>query len=355
MDEAGYIMEDWNMDSGDSAGVGIPASKIVANVKKGRTYPQSVLLMHDGIGHGESAKALPEIIQYFKDRGFAFGLLTPDVQPIQFRIGKVKWKRNESFDAFTAHEQEAEQVRETWTVEAGEGGDGAGGASTANGDVNGGSSADVPEAPSDKSNSDTVTEATYGVAEEAGKGAAVGTELGKASSETTPGKDRSGNSCSTSEQGTDPLPLTVYAGTKPIRFGSGECELHNGQYYVSLRKLVEGEGGKVTWDNATRSADVKYGMISVEYELTQQTIWQQFPGQTDHVERFADMRLRNGTLLVPLRRTAELLGDYVNGYTVKDQEREVTLNVGWGQRLGFYWSLRANPPEPLRDIVGDSP
>ncbi|MCC2686185.1 MAG: polysaccharide deacetylase, partial [Paenibacillaceae bacterium] len=117
MDEAGYIMEDWNMDSGDSAGVGIPASKIIANVKKGRTYKQSVLLMHDGIGHGESAKALPEIIQYFKDRGFAFGLLTPDVQPIQFRVGKVKWKRSESFDAFTRHEQEAEQMRETWAAE----------------------------------------------------------------------------------------------------------------------------------------------------------------------------------------------------------------------------------------------
>jgi peptidoglycan/xylan/chitin deacetylase (PgdA/CDA1 family) len=349
MDDAGYIMEDWNMDSGDSAGVGIPASKIVANVKKGRTYRQSVLLMHDGIGHGESAKAMPEIIKYFKNRGFAFGLLTPDVQPIQFRVGKVKWERSESFDAFFRHEEEAEQVRESWAAEEDEGtvekeghddGDGSG------------LSAGISIDPTDNGDGATtgrqatVSEATYGVSGDKENGKAI----------------VSANSDHAPEHTTDQPPLTVYAGTRPIRFGGGECELHNGQFYVSLRKLIEGEGGKVTWDNATRSAAIQYGLISAEYELAQHTIWQQSPGLTDRVERFADMRLHNGMLMVPLRRTAELLGDYVSDYAVSDQNREVTLNAGGGHRLDFYWNLRDNPPEerinhdltsrkPQRDIV----
>jgi hypothetical protein len=97
-------MMDWNMDSGDSARVNVPAKEILDKVEQSTLKHEVILLMHDGIGHGQTVKALPEIIQYFKKKGYAFAPLTTMVKPIQSPISKNTWVSSYSFDQFKAQE-----------------------------------------------------------------------------------------------------------------------------------------------------------------------------------------------------------------------------------------------------------
>lgn len=93
MDQAGYEVHDWNMDSGDSVRQGVPESEIIQTVKKGPFRDEVILLMHDGTGHEQTVKALPEIISLFKEKGYAFAPLNEEVRPVHFSAGKVKWAR----------------------------------------------------------------------------------------------------------------------------------------------------------------------------------------------------------------------------------------------------------------------
>ncbi|UVI30736.1 polysaccharide deacetylase family protein [Paenibacillus spongiae] len=106
--EAGYTIFDWNMDSGDSKRRNVPAAEIVRNVKQAKLKDEIVLLMHDGSGHGESVKALPEIIRYFKDKGYQFAILTDRVKPVTFSMGPSKWKRSWTE---SQHEQAKEAIQ----------------------------------------------------------------------------------------------------------------------------------------------------------------------------------------------------------------------------------------------------
>ncbi|MFX3631287.1 MAG: polysaccharide deacetylase family protein [Candidatus Pristimantibacillus sp.] len=93
---AGYLVHDWNVDSGDSKRRGVPADEIIKAVKDSKLLDKVVVLMHDGEGHEESAKALPSIITYYKSKGYRFAALTEEVKPIQFRIAEqLKWDRAE--------------------------------------------------------------------------------------------------------------------------------------------------------------------------------------------------------------------------------------------------------------------
>ncbi|HZG56446.1 polysaccharide deacetylase [Paenibacillus sp.] len=94
LEAAGYVVHDWNVDSGDSKRRGVPASEIVANVKRAKLQHEMNVLLHDGAGHEESVKALPEIIEYFLGEGYRFAALTEEVKPIAFHVGKVKWARS---------------------------------------------------------------------------------------------------------------------------------------------------------------------------------------------------------------------------------------------------------------------
>ena len=90
---AGYKLHDWNVDSGDSRRKGVPASEIVANVKKAPLKHEMNVLLHDGAGHEETVKALPEIIEYFLERGYRFAALSEEVKPVVFQTKKSKWTR----------------------------------------------------------------------------------------------------------------------------------------------------------------------------------------------------------------------------------------------------------------------
>jgi peptidoglycan-N-acetylglucosamine deacetylase len=104
MDQAGYTVIDWNMDSADSTRANITAKEIVEKVKQSGLKHEVILLMHDGAGHGQTVQALPEIIHYFKEKGYAFAPLTPLVKPVQFPIVKTKWASAYSYDQFANQE-----------------------------------------------------------------------------------------------------------------------------------------------------------------------------------------------------------------------------------------------------------
>jgi peptidoglycan/xylan/chitin deacetylase (PgdA/CDA1 family) len=100
LEQAGYIVMDWNVDSGDSARGNVPASEIIQNVKKAKLRHEMNILFHDGGGHYSTVQALPEIIRYFKANGYTFAPLTTEVKPIQFPVVASKWKRNVTFARF---------------------------------------------------------------------------------------------------------------------------------------------------------------------------------------------------------------------------------------------------------------
>ncbi|MGG1613026.1 polysaccharide deacetylase family protein [Paenibacillus phoenicis] len=94
LEQGGYKVFDWNVDSGDSKRKGVPANEIVANVKNAKLQDQVIVLMHDGGGHEQTVKALPEIIHYYKKLGYEFRTLSAEQKPVQFsldpQVGKKK-------------------------------------------------------------------------------------------------------------------------------------------------------------------------------------------------------------------------------------------------------------------------
>lgn len=100
--KAGYIVHDWNVDSGDSVRLNVPAKEIIGNIEGSKLPSKAVVLMHDSSIHGESVKALPEVIAFFKKKGYRFAVLTDQVKPVQFRLApSLKWKRPKVTEAQT--------------------------------------------------------------------------------------------------------------------------------------------------------------------------------------------------------------------------------------------------------------
>lgn len=94
LEASGYRVHDWNVDSGDSKRIGVPAADIVNTIKHSKLADTLNVLLHDGVGHEESVKALPSIIHYYKKLGYRFETLSEEVQPMQFRLAsKSKWSR----------------------------------------------------------------------------------------------------------------------------------------------------------------------------------------------------------------------------------------------------------------------
>ncbi|SDF97582.1 Peptidoglycan/xylan/chitin deacetylase, PgdA/CDA1 family [Fontibacillus panacisegetis] len=86
LEQGGYKVFDWDVDSGDSKRRGVPASEIVKNVTSTKLKNEMIVLMHDGTGHAETVKALPEIIKFYKKHGYTFRALSTEQSPVQFHI-----------------------------------------------------------------------------------------------------------------------------------------------------------------------------------------------------------------------------------------------------------------------------
>ncbi|WP_051330996.1 polysaccharide deacetylase family protein [Aneurinibacillus terranovensis] len=86
----GYVFFDWDIDSTDSnrRNMSVSSIRTATLTQINRLDKQDarlVILFHDGGGHKNSALALPDVIHDLKKRGYAFGVLTPDVKPVQFK------------------------------------------------------------------------------------------------------------------------------------------------------------------------------------------------------------------------------------------------------------------------------
>ncbi|MCS7463405.1 polysaccharide deacetylase [Paenibacillus doosanensis] len=266
LDQAGYEVYDWNIDSGDSARPGVPASEIIQTVKKGPFKNETVVLMHDGTGHDQSVKALPEVIRLFKEKGYAFASLTTEVQPIHFSSGKIKWSRSLTE---VGHEQ--------LLAEAGEhmrGLEAAGLTKTASaaGEEEGASLAIVP------------------------KGA------GKAKDEPL-------------------LPLELRLGERQLQLDAEQYRMVHGLEEVPLRPLIEAMGGQIHWDGSERTAVVRYGGYAAEYDFSRHELRLRAGGRLTAVH-LPQMELIDGTVYVPLQATLQSLGCRIadsseeNGHTL---------------------------------------
>ena len=67
--EKGYQYYDWNVDSGDGAGLDSEQIKSHSVTDK---YSHPVILLHDSQTKTETVKALPAIIEYYKEQGYEF-------------------------------------------------------------------------------------------------------------------------------------------------------------------------------------------------------------------------------------------------------------------------------------------
>lgn len=82
----GFVYFDWNVDSGDAAENGmVPAWKIARNaLARVDTLRRAIVLMHDSAAKPTTVEALPAIIEGYRDAGFTFEVLTPEVVPVVY-------------------------------------------------------------------------------------------------------------------------------------------------------------------------------------------------------------------------------------------------------------------------------
>lgn len=73
LNEEGYYSIDWNVLNGDAEGNIMNADALVEEVKLSiGTREKAIILMHDTYGKEETAKSLPEIIDFLRENGYEF-------------------------------------------------------------------------------------------------------------------------------------------------------------------------------------------------------------------------------------------------------------------------------------------
>ena len=83
--ENGYVTHDWNVSSADTDPNDPTAQDFVDNIESQSIMENAIILMHCSQGHEETVKALPQIIQVLRDKGYTFGVITPMTpQPYDF-------------------------------------------------------------------------------------------------------------------------------------------------------------------------------------------------------------------------------------------------------------------------------
>lgn len=82
---------DWTMDLHDGDVSEISASQIVKNGEKfNPKYKRHIILAHCNSNNKNTAKALPDIIEYYKDLGFEFAPITEDTPEYHYRLKSKK-------------------------------------------------------------------------------------------------------------------------------------------------------------------------------------------------------------------------------------------------------------------------
>lgn len=82
--DQGYREVGWNVSAGDASRANAPqlVTGIVQQLESRKyLWSHAIVLMHDGRGHAETVRALPDIIRCFKDRGFEFRVVNLETPP----------------------------------------------------------------------------------------------------------------------------------------------------------------------------------------------------------------------------------------------------------------------------------
>ena len=77
---SGYVEHDWNISTGDASPKGATAADEIANVTSQMdtyNFKSAIVLMHSTAQKNATVEALPDIIHFFKERGYTFGVITP--------------------------------------------------------------------------------------------------------------------------------------------------------------------------------------------------------------------------------------------------------------------------------------
>ena len=253
LDQAGYSLYDWNVDSGDALRKNVPAEEIVRGATRlpggkadGRPL---IVLLHDGHGHAETVKALPDIIRFYKENGYEFARITPDVKPILSPLGKLKWDRTETFEQFIAL-------------------------------------------------SELVRSSRFALPTEQGAYVGAGRD-GFPAAQDGDGSERERKPAAT---------LTLQAGKRSLELGPEQYFYRGETLYVPVRAFAERIGGTVGWDGDTRRASVQYGTHRAIYDLKQRTIEIYAFGRLVRNIPLAAMVLKDDTLMAPLANIAGALG-----------------------------------------------
>lgn len=246
LDEAGFIVVDWNVDSGDSRRIGVPADEIVANVKASRLSERTVVLLHDSSIHQETVKALPDIIRYYRAKGYTFAALEQQASPVVFPVAdSIKWKRDMPTAAETAYLQK-----------------------------HGASGRLAAAAP----------EARPANAHAAGSPTEAGGRFGAPAPAKLAGEVRKRAPFLTESR-----QLVVRKGGIVVRWEPGEYAIRDGAVFVPVRTLAKGFGGKVYWDGKSNKATVMVNGTVLELE----------PGPDS---------IRNNRIMLPLRGALAAFG-----------------------------------------------
>jgi len=79
LEENGYRLTGWNVESYDSRSPHLSAPEIIEHIgnqaKNRILWPEMVIVMHDGPGHLHTVRALPTVIELLRSRGFQFDVL----------------------------------------------------------------------------------------------------------------------------------------------------------------------------------------------------------------------------------------------------------------------------------------
>lgn len=80
LNDRGIVSIDWDSMTGDAEPQGYDVQQLISNLEnKVANYTQTVVLMHDTYGKEKTVEALPEIIDYFKAKGFDFKVIKSTV------------------------------------------------------------------------------------------------------------------------------------------------------------------------------------------------------------------------------------------------------------------------------------
>lgn len=291
LDQAGYTVFDWNVDSGDALRANVPYAEIVRNVTSTPLKHEMIVLMHDSSGHDQTVRALPEIIRFYKEKGYRFAPLSSGVRPIQSAVDKQKKTASltrEEYEKWVTKAQDNAGLK--IVMDAGK--------LTSSQDAEASASAALQASRDEQSVAQLMRQSELSIEE----------------------------STSALKQMIVP-PLRLQLGTNTLEMTAPGYEFRQEKLYVPLRSLAERMGALVTWEGETRTATVNYGMYDMQVDVKMNSISVTGPGRTKQAVYLANVTMRDGVVMVPLRKVVELLGSPVLGYSLGDSVREVTVDI----------------------------